>query len=146
MAGIKEYDDLIAKLEADIVALNEGARHLPGVNTQFDNLLKDLLAVDEGSGISLLTGYLLSESLQEVMNRDGSYWLVLDVVQAGGNRKVTSNLILDVFRGGAKVTHSGGAVVHFNVYDKAGASVLSGVHGSYLKYRSPDKIENLRVR
>ncbi|HEY0171085.1 MAG TPA: hypothetical protein VGB98_08675, partial [Pyrinomonadaceae bacterium] len=140
-ASIQQYEDLIKLLEDDIVKLNEGARHLPGVNTQFENLLKDLLAVDEASGISLLTGYLLTESLQGVMETDGSYWLVLDVVKAGGNRKVKTNLIWDVFRGGAKVTHSGGAVVHFNVYNRAGASVLSGVHGQYLKYRSADKIE-----
>lgn len=145
-ASIQTYEDLIKLLEDDIGKLGEGARHLPGVNTQFENLLKDLLAVDEGSGISLLTGYLLTESLQEVMEKNGSYWLVLDVVKAGGNRKVKTNLIWDVFRGGAKVTHSGGAVVHFNVYDKNGASVLSGIHGSYLKYRSADKIGDIVVR
>ncbi|HLM57331.1 MAG TPA: hypothetical protein VK422_14555, partial [Pyrinomonadaceae bacterium] len=140
-AEIEKHEELIALLEKDIAALNYGARRLTGINTEFDNLLKDLLAVDESSGISLLTGFLQTESLRDVMKGDDSYWLTLDVVKAGGNRKVKTHLILDVFRGGAKITHSGGAVVHFNVYDRAGASVLSGVHSKYLKYRSADKIE-----
>ncbi|MBD0369481.1 MAG: hypothetical protein ICV60_01400 [Pyrinomonadaceae bacterium] len=137
---IAEYKKQIWILEQEISRLNRGALYLPGTNTQFTNLIKDLLAVDEKSGISLITGYIQTEGLKDAMSSDDSYWLTLEVVKAGGNRKVQSNLIWDVFRGGAKITHSGGAVVHFNVYDKKGRSVFSGIRSSYLPYRSPKKI------
>ncbi|HKS26486.1 MAG TPA: hypothetical protein VJS44_01640 [Pyrinomonadaceae bacterium] len=137
---IQDYKDQIWRLEQEISRLNRATSRLPGVNTQFTNLINDLLAVDKDSGLSLVTGYVLTEGLKEAMKDAQSYWLTLEVIKAGGNRKVQSNLIWDVFRGGAKVTHSGGAVVHFNVYDKKGKSIYSGIRSSYLPYRSARKI------
>ena len=139
-ARIGAYEQSIVQLEQDIVGLNRGARFLPGVNTQFENLIKDLLAVDDKSGLSLVTGYILTEGLRAAMVDDNSYWLTLDVIKAGGNRKVKTNLIWDVFRGGAKVSHSGGAVVHYHVYNKRGVSLLSGISDDYQKYITADKI------
>ncbi|HEX8196209.1 MAG TPA: hypothetical protein VF571_08480 [Pyrinomonadaceae bacterium] len=83
-----------------------------------------------------------AEKLYKLMsdtNRKG-YWIQMSVSKAGGNVRVVSIPIVDIFAG-SRVRFSGGSIISYNVFGLDGQSILSGVTSSYEKYTSSKKIE-----
>ena len=126
---------------------------LKSLNTQYDKMVADLTKTDPAAGTNPLTLYLQSENLRgalvcaDTSEQDadpcpGSYLLQLKVLVAGGNTKTKKNLITNVFTG-ADISHSGGSIVQFNLYDMTGASKASDTFGVYEGYTSAKNIKHL---
>lgn len=135
-ATLYDADRLV--LQDDLLLLSGSIKNLGSISAQFDLLLKELFKIDEKSGLSLLTHYLRTENLVRAMNAspDESFWLTVSIIKAGGNQRIQRNLFLDLFRNGSKVTHNGGALVKYHLYDRNGVSRLSGTAQKYVGYLS----------
>lgn len=144
-AGIKPAGGLRRQKE-------ESVNRLKALNTQFNKLSDELIKVDGGTGINALTAYLQAENLKDALcdesandnapKCDNSYFLQLKVVSAGGNNRIRRNLIRDVFKG-ADISHSGGAIVEYLLYDMNGRSTASNTFTVYKDYIKAKKIPRL---
>ena len=115
------------------------------VGERFDQLIANLIKTDAATGINSLTAYIRAENLKAVMKDDGgSYWLQLAVVKAGGNNRIKTNLIVDIFTGGSRLSHSGGVIVQYNLYDLRGRSILSDTLTEYTGYTKAGRIKRLK--
>ena len=134
---------------------DEALTRLKAFNQQFDQLVTALTQPNQTSGINLLTSYLKAESLDDVMNCRGylterkqyapcrGYWLQLKVLKAGGNNRIKTNFVVDIFTGGNRLSHSGGSVVQFHLFDKYGRSLLSDTRTEYTRYIKSSKVKEL---
>lgn len=116
---------------------------LKALNAQFDNFVKVMTQVDAATGSNPLTNFIRTESLLSALPAEGSYWLQLKVINAGGNNRVKTNLIVDIFTGGNRVSHSGGAIVLYHLFDSNGRSVASDSIADYTNYIKADKVRDL---
>jgi chemotaxis protein histidine kinase CheA len=123
------------KEHADIAA-----SRLKAINTQFDNLIVALIGGNNGTA-NALTNYIRIERLLSVLG-DKDYWLQIKVINAGGNNRTKTNLITDIFRGGNRLSHSGGLIAEYHLFSASGKSVASGVVSEYTKYIKADKISS----
>lgn len=141
-----------ATSEAQIAALKlklspafsaeDAVAQLKSLNAQFDNLVKALVQPD-ASGVNPLTNFIRTESLLSAVPAEGGYWLQLKVINAGGNNRIKTNLLIDLFTGGNRVSHSGGAIVQYNLFDSDGKSVVSDTIADYTNYIKAGKVHNL---
>lgn len=116
---------------------------LNAVNAQFDSFVNSLVQAD-ASGVNPLTNYIRIESLfSAVPPDDGSYWLQLKVINAGGNNRIKTNLLVDIFTGGNRVSHSGGVIVQYNLFDSNGRSVGSDTIADYTNYIKANKVHGV---
>jgi hypothetical protein len=104
---------------------------LKTLNSRFDKFYSDLTKVDDKLGINPITSYLQAENLKRSlgcnMENDtcsNGYMLQLRVIKAGGNVRLKKNLITNIFTG-ADITHSGGSIVEFKLYDLNGKVLAS---------------------
>ena len=139
----RAHDDDIERLDREIAALQAATQPLAALNAQADLLVKDMIKVDDKTGINPLTAFIRAEMIQNFMQRNEALWLKLRVVVAGGNTKVKTNLFVDVFNGGNRVFYSGASIVEYNLYDRFGRSLLSDTTNSYEDYR---KAKDLKKR
>jgi hypothetical protein len=114
---------------------------LKGINTQFDKLIIALIGGDSATP-NALTNYIRIERLLSVLG-ENDYWLQLKVINAGGNNRIKTNLIVDIFRGGNRVSHSGGLIAEYHLFNASGKSVASGVVSQYTNYIDADEIPTL---
>lgn len=132
----------------------ESLNRLKALNGQFAKLTDELIKVDGGTGINSLTAYLQTENLTDALGCtehatgqlvcSDAYWLQLKVLSAGGNNRVQRSLIMDVFVG-PRISHSGGSIVEYVLYDLRGASKASNtftVYQGYTKAKSIKKLAN----
>ncbi len=131
---------------ADATDLDEITEHadaaiarLTAINAQFDSLVHALITTEAGSA-NLLTNYIRTERLIEKITVD-DYWLQLKVINAGGNNRIKTNLIVDIFRGGNRVSHSGGVIVQYHLFNSEGQSIRSGTVSDYTSYIDAKKIK-----
>jgi hypothetical protein len=68
----------------------------------------------------------------------------LKVQKAGGNNRVKTNLVVDLFTGGSRLSHSGGAVVEYILFDRDGKAVSSDIITGYEGYIKADKVRKLK--
>ncbi len=129
-----QHGNDIKKLEKEIAALQAVVQPLTPLNSQADLLVKDMVKVDEKTGINPLTAFIRSERIQKLMQDTKGHWLKLNVVTAGGNTRVKTNLFVDVFNGGNRVSYSGASIVEYHLYDRSGRSLLSDTTNSYVDY------------
>ena len=73
----------------------------------------------------------------------GSYWLLLKVINAGGNNRIKTNLLVDIFTGGNRISHSGGVIIQYQLFDRSGQSVESGTVSDYTDYIKANKVSDL---
>lgn len=93
---------------------------------------------------TFLTAYLTVENVYRMIRKnDNGYWLEIKAITAGGTTRVKSNPIVDVFRGGGRISHSGASLLEYNLYDKNGMSVLSGIVPDYIPYTKARNIPGL---
>lgn len=135
------YVALIAPLETRITTLQSSSKPLDDLIKQFDNLIKELIKTDDSGGISLINSYVQTENLIATVSTPNSYFLAIGFVKGGGNQKVARNLIADVFRGGSKITYSGGVILKYNLFTADGRSVLSNTTKRYEKYMSSKEVD-----
>ena len=112
----------------------------------FDKLITSFLQTETATSVNQLTMFIKAENLKTAMPFQDpavSYWLQLKVVKAGGNNRIKTNLIWDIFTGGNRVSHSGGAIIEYNLYDTSGRSVASDTITEYTNYIKANKIKNL---
>ena len=133
----------MAKLDKEIAALEAAGQPLILLNAQTELLFKDLVKVDEKTGISQLVAFIRSENIQRLLEARNGYWLKLNVVIAGGNTRIKTNLIVDVFTGGNRISYSGASIVQYHLYDRFGRSILSDTTSEYLDYRKSKDIRRL---
>lgn len=123
--------------------IDEAMTRLKALNDQFDQFVSALSKVDEATGLNLITSYLKTERMNAVLGNKESYWLQLQVVKAGGNNRIKTNLLVDVFTGGNRVSHSGGAIVQYVLFDSEGKAVAADTIPVYTGYIKSKKIEEL---
>jgi hypothetical protein len=139
---------LLNQLASDLQTadVDETVAKLKGLNERFDQFVANLTKIDNATGINSLTAYIKAENLSQALNGpDGgdAYWLQLAVVKAGGNNRIKTNLVADIFTGGSRISHSGGVIVQYNLYDLNGRSVVSDTLTQYAGYVKSGKIQRL---
>ena len=117
------------------------ASRLKALNKQFDDLIAALIAGDSGTS-NTLTNYIRIERLLSVLG-ENDLWLQLKVINAGGNNRIKTNLLVDIFRGGNRLSHSGGVIAEYHLFNASGQSISSGVVSQYTKYVDAKKIPDL---
>jgi hypothetical protein len=115
---------------------------LKALNGQFDAIIASLLKADD-TGLNSLTSYIVAENLNAALPAKESFWLQLKVLKAGGNNRIKTNLIWDVFTGGNRLSHSGGVVVQYILYDTKGHAICADTFTKYTGYIKAGKIKNL---
>jgi hypothetical protein len=95
-----------------------------------------------GDGGGDFYSYLEAEKLYKLMTDPShkGYWVQMSVSKAGGNVRVVSIPIVDIFTGN-RIRFSGGAIVTYNIFDIHGKSMMSGVISDYEEYTSSKKIK-----
>ncbi len=149
---ITQRDELLQELQLNVrpkrnldgtVDLGPVITRIKAINEQFEKFIDSLIKTDASSGVNSLTAYLKAENINGALNDLNSYWLQLKVVKAGGNNKIKTNLITDIFTAGARVSHSGGAIVQYILYDRNGRVVSSDTFTEYTGYIKANKIKRL---
>jgi len=123
--------------------VDEAITRLNALNDQFDQFVAALALVDDATGLNLLTSYLKTERMSAALSGDGVYWLQLQVVKAGGNNRIKTNFLVDIFTGGARLSHSGGAIVQYILYHSSGKAVAADTIPIYTGYIKSKKVEEL---
>jgi hypothetical protein len=96
-----------------------------------------------------LTSYIKAETMLSALkgaegNDTDFYWLQLKVLKAGGNNRIKTNLLVDIFTGGNRVSHSGGTIVEYILFDRNGKSVVSDIITDYSGYVKANKVKQLK--
>ena len=130
-----KIDDTIARLRAK--------------NEQFANFIEALVKADQVTGLNPLTSYIKAETMLSALkgaegNDTDFYWLQLKVLKAGGNNRIKTNLLVDIFTGGNRVSHSGGTIVEYILFDRNGKSVVSDIITDYSGYVKANKVKQLK--
>jgi predicted nucleic acid-binding Zn-ribbon protein len=133
----------VKRLEGLVEASGVALARLKVLNEQFDAFIGDFLKIDAATGQNALTLFVKSENLEKAMDGN-SYWLELKSVKAGGNNRTRRNLIR--YLTGAKIDHSGGFIVGYAVYDKAGSVMIADKLAIYPGYKEPKAIEKIPDR
>jgi hypothetical protein len=150
-AELVQSSKTIANLEESVAGkLKEASvARLKTLNSRFNKFHDDLTKVDEVIGTNAITSYLLAEDLKRGLGCDlqtticdSGYFLQLAVLNSGGNVRVKKNLITNVFTG-ADITHSGGTIVEYKLYDVNGIVLASNTFTVYEHYRKPKTITRL---
>jgi len=118
---------------------------LKGLHAQFDNLVTALTQPQAG-GLNPLTNYIRTERLNSALktcDQNKSFWLVVQVINAGGNNRIKTNLLVDVFRGGNRISHSGGVIAQYHLFASDGTSIRSGTVSDYTNYINAEKINQI---
>jgi hypothetical protein len=118
---------------------------LKEINAQFENLVASLIQPQAG-GVNPLTNYIRTERLFSALIPDAtktSYWLLLKVINAGGNNRIKTNLLVDIFTGGNRLSHSGGVIVEYHLFSLTGKSIQSGVVSDYTDYIKASKVHEI---
>jgi hypothetical protein len=133
---------------ANAIAVADIAGQLKARNEQFDKFIAALVQAGAGSGANALTSLIKAENLSSALAvTDGlpgkSYWLQLKVLKAGGNNRIKTNLLWDIFTGGNRVSHSGGVIVEYILFDSGGTAIASDTITEYTGYINAGKVKDL---
>jgi hypothetical protein len=147
-----ELKCLLSKLTPDLQnpeTLDDTLAKLRAKNEQFTKFIEALVKADSLTGLNSLTSYVKAENiLAALKGADGKdtnfYWLQLKVLKAGGNNRIKTHLVVDIFTGGNRLSHSGGAVVQYILFDRNGKSVASDIFTEYSGYIKSGKIKKLK--
>jgi hypothetical protein len=135
-------DCLLSKLKPNLQdpeKLEDTIARLKAKNEQFAKFVEALVKADNASGFNSLTSYIKAEiilaALKGAEQKDTNfYWLQLKVLKAGGNNRIKTNLVVDIFTGGNRLSHSGGVVVEYILFDRNGLAKASAIFTEYSGY------------
>jgi hypothetical protein len=85
--------------------------------------------------------YLKTEEILNLMNNNSIYWIKIKVIKSGGNMRVKSNPLIDIFRGGSSIKFSGGSIAYYYILDNQGAIKLSGNVYGYVPYTKSSQVD-----
>jgi hypothetical protein len=122
------------------------AGQLKARNDQVDAFIAALVQAGTGGGVNALTSLIKAENIQSALEPSSSgqsYWLQLKVLKAGGNNRIKTNLLWDLFTGGNRVSHSGGVIVEYILFERTGRVVASDTITEYTNYIKADKVKKL---
>jgi hypothetical protein len=138
------------------IAVADIAGQLKARSQQFDKFVEALVQAGSGGGANALTSLLKAENIQAALSNDSvnqpatrqdesgnSYWLQLKVVKAGGNNRIKTNLLWDIFTGGNRVSHSGGVIIEYILYETTGRAVAFDTIAEYTDYIKAGKVKKL---
>lgn len=83
--------------------------------------------------------FLEGEKLFTMLKDNKGYWIQMNAAKAGGNVRVISIPIVDIFVGN-RVRFSGGAIVTYHIFDLEGKYVDSGTAYGYREYTGASNI------
>lgn len=145
-----KLDALVVKLEEDMGLLPREGKPEKKVSKKTTTDRPPVVTIEETTETTVaqtpssatmgLWDYVKVEKLISGMENDNAYWIKLKPVKAGGNVQVKSSPLVDIFRGGASVKFSGGAIVSFTILDNKGMVWGSGVLSGYEPYQSSGAI------
>lgn len=92
---------------------------------------------DESAKLTAMAQLLRAEKLSEILNDNEAYTLRV-AVTANGTTKIKKNLFVD-----AKVRHSAGANLVYQLFNKHGAVVQGDVFQCYIDYRSAQEVRDI---
>jgi hypothetical protein len=129
--------------------LDDTLARLRAKNDQFARFVEALVKADAATGLNSLTSYIKAENMLAALKgpqgQDRNfYWLQLKVLKAGGNNRIKTNPVIDVFTGGNRLSHSGGAVVEYILFDPDGKSVSADTITEYSSYINSGKVRKLK--
>lgn len=84
--------------------------------------------------------YLKTEEILNLMNNNNIFWIKIKNIKAGGNMRVKSNPLIDIFRGGSSIKFSGGSIAYYYIFDNKGTIVLSGNVYGYVPYKKSSQV------
>lgn len=92
--------------------------------------------------------YLRAELAYDAINRmeRNFHWLDVEVTVAGGNRRIKSSPLVDVFRGGNRISFSAGAVVSYRIFGSDGRILASDTIMTYIPYKKAGEITEFVCR
>lgn len=130
-------DDIIARYDAlkDDAAKAQHPYHgriptLRSLNEAFAKYAADLGKLDDTTGTSPMAVLIKAEKLNKILVHPDAAMLYVKVLRAGGNNRITKNLFK-----GTKITHSGGTVVSYILFDNTGGAVLANTLYNYDGYK-----------
>lgn len=133
-------DEIIKEYEAATDKKSHPYRNritrLKAMNDQFDKFVAALTVLDATTGASPMTNLVRAEKLRKTLKKGDSGMLYVKVMKAGGNNKITQNLFK-----GTKISHSGGVVVSYIVFNNAGEVALADTlynYDGYLRIKSKE--------
>ncbi|HEX8397572.1 MAG TPA: hypothetical protein VF644_09100, partial [Pyrinomonadaceae bacterium] len=119
---------------------------LRSLNKQFDKFYEDVTKSDSTLGINPITKHLQIENMMDAFGCsttsgecNDTRALVLKVIDVGGNNRVKKNLLTMAVTG-ADISHSGGAIVEYKLYDMNGNVLNSSICTAYEPYRKAKNI------
>lgn len=83
---------------------------------------------------------LRTEAVVTDMQNRNIYWIKIKNAKSGGNMRIKTSPLIDIFRGGSSVKFSGGSVAYYYILDNFGTIKQSGVINSYIPYTKSSKI------
>jgi hypothetical protein len=128
--NIKEFKGWIEKL-------NDLKAKMQALVTATTLVTTKLNTPDENSKLTAVAQLLRAERLHAIMNDDGTYTLRVGV-KANGTTKVKKNLFVD-----AKVRHSAGADLTYQLFDKEGVIAQANSLQCYIEYQSSRNVQNI---
>lgn len=139
---------LLTKLKPELQnpdKIEDTIARLKAKNEQFAKFIEALVKADNATGLNSLTSYIKAEILLAALKgtdlKDNDfYWLQLKVLKAGGNNRIKTNLVVDIFTGGNRLSHSGGVVVEYILFDRNGTVKASDIFTEYSGYIKSGKI------
>jgi len=125
--AVAEFDALSAEAQKTS-AKKAVIPRVRALNTQVDAFVASLMRVDDTTRQSALTGLFRAERLKSLLadEKNQTYILHLKLAKAEGTRTTKSNLFT-----GTKLSHAGGMIVSYTLFDRNGQIVRSGIRGSY---------------
>jgi hypothetical protein len=85
--------------------------------------------------------YLITEQIMKTMQTYGIYWIKVKNIKAGGNLRIKSNPLIDIFRGGSSIKFSGGSIATYYIFNNNGDIIASGVINAYTPYKKSSQIK-----
>lgn len=132
------------------MSVDDAVAFLKAASEQFDKFVTSIIQADAAIGVNPLTSYIRAEKLKAALgNMEDSdqpgrgYWLQLKVLKAGGNNRIKTNLIVDIFTAGNRISHSGGTIVQYSLYNSQGQVMVSDTITEYTNYIKANKVKNL---
>ncbi|HEX8291219.1 MAG TPA: hypothetical protein VF570_05675, partial [Pyrinomonadaceae bacterium] len=147
--NIRMPADMADNQAANELAVTGVVEQLKARNDQVDKFIAAMVQAGTGGGANALTSLIKAENILGALETGGdgkSYWLQLKVVKAGGNNRIKTNLLWDIFTGGNRVSHSGGVIVEYILFDRGGEAIASDTITEYTDYIKADKVRKLPTR
>lgn len=130
------------KLQAQQADLQLWQELLADLNAEVKTFIAGLTAVDEETGVNVFSQLIKAEGLIRLNDAETGkeqHVLALRIEKQGGANVIKKNLFTHLFTGD-RLTHTGGAIISYILFNQQGAIAKSG-----LLYRNSPRTKNQRI-